>query len=144
MRSYPDTADAVTDALRLSRTMTYKNALAGLNVGGGKAVLIGDPTRDKTEALLRALGRYVDSLGGRYITAEDMGTDVNDMEHAYRETEHVVGVLQSTAVPATRRRSRLRRAAGPDGDLEQQVRQRGSRQVQFRRAGPWATSAWNS
>ena len=94
MRAYPDTADAVTDALRLSRTMTYKNALAGLNVGGGKAVLIGDPTRDKTEAMFRALGRYVDSLGGRYITAEDMGTDVNDMEHVYRETEYVVGVHQ--------------------------------------------------
>ncbi|MEO8366188.1 MAG: Glu/Leu/Phe/Val dehydrogenase dimerization domain-containing protein [Pseudoxanthomonas sp.] len=94
MRAYPDTADAVTDALRLSRTMTYKNALAGLNVGGGKAVLIGDPGKDKTEALFRALGRYVDSLGGRYITAEDMGTDVNDMEHVYRETEYVVGVHQ--------------------------------------------------
>jgi len=94
MRSYPDTADAVTDALRLSRTMTYKNALAGLNVGGGKAVLIGDPAQDKTEAMFRALGRYVDSLGGRYITAEDMGTDVNDMEHVYRETEYVVGVHQ--------------------------------------------------
>lgn len=94
MRPYADTQTALTDALRLSRTMTYKNALAGLNVGGGKAVLIGDSTQDKTEVLFRAFGRYVDSLGGRYITAEDVGTDVNDMENVYRETEYVVGVHQ--------------------------------------------------
>ena len=94
MRSYADTQAALTDALRLSRTMTYKNALAGLNVGGGKAILIGDPATEKTEAAFRGFGRYVDSLGGRYITAEDMGTDVNDMEHVYRETEYVVGVHQ--------------------------------------------------
>ena len=94
MRSYVDTQAALTDALRLSRTMTYKNALAGLNVGGGKAILIGDPATEKTEAAFRGFGRYVDSLGGRYITAEDMGTDVNDMENVYRETEYVVGVHQ--------------------------------------------------
>ena len=94
MRSYADTQAALTDALRLSRTMTYKNALAGLNVGGGKAILIGDPATEKTEAAFRGFGRYVDSLGGRYITAEDMGTDVNDMENVYRETEYVVGVHQ--------------------------------------------------
>jgi len=94
MRPYASGEDALTDALRLSRTMTYKNALAGLNVGGGKAVLIGDASRDKTEAMFRAFGRYVDSLGGRYITAEDVGTDVNDMEQVYRETEYVVGVHQ--------------------------------------------------
>lgn len=94
MRPYASTDAALHDALRLSRTMTYKNALAGLNVGGGKAVVIGDPSRDKTEALFRMLGRYVDSLGGRYITAEDVGTDVNDMEYVYRETEYVVGVHQ--------------------------------------------------
>ncbi|HEY5971209.1 MAG TPA: Glu/Leu/Phe/Val dehydrogenase dimerization domain-containing protein [Pseudoxanthomonas sp.] len=94
MRPYANTEDALTDALRLSRTMTYKNALAGLNVGGGKAVLIGDTSKDKTETLFRAFGRYVDSLGGRYITAEDVGTDVSDMEHVYRETEYVVGVHQ--------------------------------------------------
>ena len=94
MRSYVDTQAALTDALRLSRTMTYKNALAGLNVGGGKAILIGDPAVDKTETAFRGFGRYVDSLGGRYITAEDMGTDVNDMENVYRETEYVVGVHQ--------------------------------------------------
>src|SRR5690606_20730521 len=81
--------DAVRDVLRLSRTMTYKNALAGLNVGGGKAVILGDPKVDKTEALFRAFGRAVDALGGRYITAEDVGTDVNDMELVYLETEYV-------------------------------------------------------
>ncbi|RYZ71404.1 MAG: Glu/Leu/Phe/Val dehydrogenase, partial [Lysobacteraceae bacterium] len=94
MRPYANGDEALNDALRLSRTMTYKNALAGLNVGGGKTVLIGDTSADKTEAVFRALGRYVDSLGGRYIAAEDMGTDVNDMEHVYRETEYVVGVHQ--------------------------------------------------
>ena len=94
MRPYANSEDALTDALRLSRTMTYKNALAGLNVGGGKAVLIGDTATDKTEAVFRGFGRYVDSLGGRYITAEDVGTDVSDMEHVYRETEYVVGVHQ--------------------------------------------------
>ncbi|MFT4256016.1 MAG: Glu/Leu/Phe/Val dehydrogenase dimerization domain-containing protein [Pseudoxanthomonas sp.] len=94
MRAYADEGAALTDALRLSRTMTYKNALAGLNVGGGKTVLIGDPSADKTEAMFRALGRCIDSLGGRYIGAEDAGTDVADMEHVYRETEYVVGVHQ--------------------------------------------------
>ncbi|MGV8960724.1 MAG: Glu/Leu/Phe/Val dehydrogenase dimerization domain-containing protein [Stenotrophomonas sp.] len=94
MRPYASTDDALRDALRLSRTMTYKNALAGLNVGGGKAVIIGDPKTDKTEVLFRAFGRYVDSLGGRYITAEDVGTDVNDMENIYLESEYVTGVHQ--------------------------------------------------
>ncbi|MFT4196671.1 MAG: Glu/Leu/Phe/Val dehydrogenase dimerization domain-containing protein [Pseudoxanthomonas sp.] len=94
MRAYTDEGAALTDALRLSRTMTYKNALAGLNVGGGKAVILGDPSRDKTEVLFRAFGRYLEGLGGRYITAEDMGTDINDMEQVYRETEYVVGVHQ--------------------------------------------------
>jgi leucine dehydrogenase len=94
MRKYADSNLALTDALRLSKTMTYKNALAGLSVGGGKAVIIGDCSQDKTEVLFRSFGRYVDSLGGRYITAEDVGTDVNDMENVYRETEYVVGVHQ--------------------------------------------------
>jgi leucine dehydrogenase len=74
--------------------MTYKNAVAGLNIGGGKAVIIGDPSKDKSEALFRAFGKFVDSLGGRYITAEDVGIDVNDMEYVYRETEYVTGVHQ--------------------------------------------------
>ncbi|HET6396434.1 MAG TPA: Glu/Leu/Phe/Val dehydrogenase dimerization domain-containing protein [Pseudoxanthomonas sp.] len=94
MRPYANEADAVRDVLRLSRTMTYKNALAGLNVGGGKAVILGDPKSDKSEALFRAFGRNVDALGGRYITAEDVGTDVNDMELIYLETEYVTGVHQ--------------------------------------------------
>jgi len=94
MRQYANEGDAVRDVLRLSRTMTYKNALAGLNVGGGKAVILGDPKVDKTEALFRAFGRAVDALGGRYITAEDVGTDVNDMELVYLETEYVTGVHQ--------------------------------------------------
>lgn len=94
MRPYASTDEALADVLRLSRTMTYKNALAGLNVGGGKAVIIGDPKVDKTEVLFRAFGRYVDSLGGRYITAEDVGTDVNDMENIYLESQFVTGVHQ--------------------------------------------------
>lgn len=94
MRPYPSTESALDDALRLSRTMTCKNALAGLNLGGGKAVIIGDPRRDKSEALLRAFGRQVESLGGRYIAAEDVGTDVSDMEQIYQETGCVTGVHQ--------------------------------------------------
>ena len=94
MRHYADEGNALRDVLRLSRTMTYKNALAGLNIGGGKAVILGDPKTAKTEVLFRAFGRAVEALGGRYITAEDVGTDVNDMENVYRETEYVVGVHQ--------------------------------------------------
>jgi len=86
---YPDEQAALTDALRLSRAMTYKNALAGLDLGGGKAVIIGDPSRDKTEQLLRAYGRFVESLGGRYITACDVGTYTPDMDVIARETRHV-------------------------------------------------------
>src|SRR5581483_11876832 len=72
--------DALEDVRRLARGMTYKAALAGLDLGGGKAVIIGDPARDKSEALLRAFARYVDALGGRYITAEDVGTTQADMD----------------------------------------------------------------
>lgn len=95
MRPYASEADALADVLRLSRTMTYKNAMAGLNVGGGKAVIFGNPKTDKTEVLFRAFGRYVDALGGRYITAEDVGTDVTDMEHVYLESAYVTGVHQA-------------------------------------------------
>ncbi len=94
MWAYKTEQEALNDVLRLSRGMTYKNAVAGLNLGGGKAVIIGDPTRDKSEALFRAFGRFVQSLGGRYITAEDVGIDVNDMEYVFRETEFVTGVHQ--------------------------------------------------
>ena len=94
MWPYKSEEEALNDVLRLSRGMTYKNAVAGLNLGGGKAVIIGDPATDKSEALFRAFGQFVDSLGGRYITAEDVGIDVNDMELVYRETEYVTGVHQ--------------------------------------------------
>jgi leucine dehydrogenase len=94
MWPYKTEQDALNDVLRLSRGMTYKNAVAGLNIGGGKAVIIGDPSKDKSEALFRAFGKFVDTLGGRYITAEDVGIDVNDMEYVYRETEYVTGVHQ--------------------------------------------------
>ncbi len=86
---------AVADVLALSTGMTYKNALAGLDLGGGKAVIIGDPVRDKTEALLRAYGRFVASLGGRYITACDVGTYVADMDVVARECRHVTGRSRS-------------------------------------------------
>ena len=94
MWPYKTEADALNDVLRLSRGMTYKAAVSGLNLGGGKGVIIGDPNKDKSEALFRAFGRFVNSLGGRYITAEDVGIDVNDMEYVLRETEFVTGVHQ--------------------------------------------------
>ncbi len=94
MWPYKSEAEALDDVLRLSRGMTYKASVAGLNLGGGKAVIIGDPARDKSEALFRALGRFIDSLNGRYITAEDVGIDVNDMEYVFQETDNVVGVHQ--------------------------------------------------
>lgn len=87
---YASEADAMKDVLRLSRGMTYKAAVAGLDLGGGKAVIIGDPSI-KNEALFRAFGRHVQSLGGRYVTAEDMNTNVEDMNWIRRETEHVTG-----------------------------------------------------
>jgi valine dehydrogenase (NAD+) len=88
---YASTADAVRDVLNLSRGMTYKAALAGLDLGGGKAVIIGDPKRAKTEALLRAYGRFVQSLGGRYLTACDVGTYSADMDVVARECSFVTG-----------------------------------------------------
>ena len=83
--------DALADALNLSRAMAYKNALAGLDLGGGKAVIIGDPARQKSEALLRAYGRFIESLNGRYITACDIGTYSEDMDIIARECRHVTG-----------------------------------------------------
>ena len=88
---YGDEVTALADVLRLSRGMTYKAALAGLALGGGKAVIIGDPATDKTEALLRAYGRFVQSLGGRYITACDVGTSVPDMDVVARECDYATG-----------------------------------------------------
>lgn len=92
---YPSEDAALRDVLRLSRGMTYKAAAAGLDLGGGKAVIIGDPKRLKSEALLRAYGRFVESLGGRYITAEDIGTARDDMDVIRRETQFVTGVSTS-------------------------------------------------
>jgi valine dehydrogenase (NAD+) len=88
---YPSEDAALTDVLNLSRAMAYKNALAGLDHGGGKAVIIGDPLRLKSEALLRAYGRFVQSLNGRYITACDVGTYSEDMDIVARECRHVTG-----------------------------------------------------
>ena len=88
---YPTTAAALADVLALSEAMAYKNALAGLDHGGGKAVIVGDPRTAKTEAVLRAYGRFVDSLGGRYITACDVGTYVRDMDVVARESRFVTG-----------------------------------------------------
>ena len=83
---------ALNDVLRLSRGMTYKAAAAGLNLGGGKAVIIGDPRTMKSEALFRAFGRFIEGLGGRYITAEDVGTGVKEMVHILSETKYVTGI----------------------------------------------------
>lgn len=92
MWTYESEEDAISDALRLARGMTYKNAAAGLNLGGGKAVIIGDPRKDKNEEMFRALGRFIQGLNGRYITAEDVGTTVQDMDTIYEETNFVTGI----------------------------------------------------
>ncbi|MEU1728670.1 Leu/Phe/Val dehydrogenase [Actinomadura sp. ATCC 39365] len=88
---YENEQAALADVLNLAKGMSYKNALAGLDLGGGKAVIIGDPARVKSEALLRAYGRFVESLGGRYITACDVGTFSEDMDVVARESRHVTG-----------------------------------------------------
>lgn len=88
---YEDEEHALIDVLRLAKGMTYKAAAAGLDLGGGKAVIIGDPTRTKDEELLRAYGRFVETLSGRYITAEDVGTALDDMDIVRRETRWVTG-----------------------------------------------------
>ncbi len=97
---YETEEDAIIDVLRLSRGMTYKNAVAGLNIGGGKAVIMGDPQTIKTEELLRAFGRYVESLGGRYITAEDMNATTKDMGIINDETDYVVGLEGKSGNPS--------------------------------------------
>ncbi|MEC8665741.1 MAG: Glu/Leu/Phe/Val dehydrogenase [Pseudomonadota bacterium] len=91
MFPYETENDAIKDVLRLSRGMTYKNALAGLPLGGGKSVIIGNPHQQKTEALIKAMGRAVDTLNGSYITAEDSGTNVKDMMLMSEETDYVMG-----------------------------------------------------
>ena len=92
MWKYDNELDALKDVLRLSRGMTYKAAVTGLALGGGKAVIIGDASTEKTEALMRKFGEYVDSLGGKYITAEDVGMSTKDMEYVKMETDHVTGI----------------------------------------------------
>lgn len=97
-RMFPYATDeqAVRDVLRLSRGMTYKSALANLDLGGGKSVIIGDPRRQKTEAMMEAMGRHLESLGGRYIAAEDSGTSVPDLKVMGRQTRHVAGIAERT------------------------------------------------
>lgn len=94
MWAYESEQDAIDDVLRLSRGMTYKSALAGLNFGGGKAVIIGDPRSAKSPELFRSFGKAVEQLNGRYITAEDVGTSVQDLEYARLETRHVAGITE--------------------------------------------------
>jgi leucine dehydrogenase len=97
---YDSTDEAITDALRLARGMTYKSAVAGINLGGGKSVIIGDNKRPDREALFRAHGRFIETLGGRYITAEDIGTSPADMEFIKLETDHVAGLLGLSGDPS--------------------------------------------
>ncbi|QTD41740.1 branched-chain amino acid dehydrogenase [Sporosarcina sp. Te-1] len=92
MWTYASEEEAIEDALRLARGMTYKNAAAGLDLGGGKTVIIGDPKKDKNPELFRAFGRYIEGLNGRYITAEDVGTTEEDMDLIHLETDYVTGV----------------------------------------------------
>ncbi|MBI2520004.1 MAG: Glu/Leu/Phe/Val dehydrogenase [Bdellovibrio sp.] len=92
MWPYKTEDEALEDVLRLSKGMTYKASVSGLNLGGGKAVIIGDPEKDKSEALFRSFGRLVESLNGRYITAEDVNIKVEDIEHIFTETNNVCGV----------------------------------------------------
>ena len=100
MWNYASDADALTDALRLSRGMTFKAALANIPYGGGKSVIIGDAKRDKSHALLQAMGRAVDSLGGRYLTAEDVGTTVEDMDVLRTMTPYAHGVSDGSGNPS--------------------------------------------
>lgn len=92
IKPYPTEDEALVDVLRLAEAMTWKAAANGLDLGGGKSVIIADPERDKTEALLRAFGRVIESLAGRYITSVDVGTSTTDLDEIYRETRWVAGV----------------------------------------------------
>lgn len=92
MWNYNHEAEAIRDVLRLSRGMTFKASISGLNLGGGKAVIIGDARKDKTDALMQKFGEYVNSLSGRYITAEDVGINTHDMEMVKMRTDHVTGI----------------------------------------------------
>ena len=98
--NYASDEEAITDALRLARGMTYKNAVAGLNLGGGKSVIIGDNRTTNREMIFRAHGRFVDSLGGRYVTAEDVGTGTLDMDFVHMETNYVAGLQNASGDPS--------------------------------------------
>jgi len=98
--SYATDEEAIVDALRLARGMTYKNAVAGLNLGGGKSVIIGNNRTADREMLFRAHGRFVESLGGRYITAEDVGTSTADMDFVHMETDYVAGLAGRSGDPS--------------------------------------------
>jgi leucine dehydrogenase len=95
MWQYKTEADALNDVLRLSKSMTYKCAIAGLNMGGGYSVIIGDSRKDKTEALMRKFGRFIKNQNGEFITAEDVGTNPRDMEYIRMETQHVTGIPET-------------------------------------------------
>jgi leucine dehydrogenase len=98
--NYESEEEALVDVLRLSLGMTYKAAVAGLNLGGGKSVIIGDPDTPRREMTFRAHGRAVETLKGRYITAEDVGTSVEDMDYVHMETQHVVGIAGRSGDPS--------------------------------------------
>jgi leucine dehydrogenase len=95
MWMYNNESDALNDVLRLSRGMTYKASISGLNLGGGKAVIIGDSKKDKTDKLFQRFGEFVNSLSGKYITAEDVGTSTNDMVNVSKATKHVTGLPET-------------------------------------------------
>jgi leucine dehydrogenase len=97
---YADVLEAFRDVLRLSRAMTYKAAVAGLDLGGGKSVIIGDPATTDREPIFRAHGRHIERLGGRYITAEDVGTSPSDMALIQQETRHVAGLAGKSGDPS--------------------------------------------
>ncbi|HEX8849030.1 MAG TPA: Glu/Leu/Phe/Val dehydrogenase [Gemmatimonadaceae bacterium] len=98
--NYATDEEAIVDALRLARGMTYKNAVAGLNLGGGKSVIIGDNKIRSREMIFRAHGRFVESLGGRYVTAEDVGTSPSDMDYVFNETKYVAGLAGRSGDPS--------------------------------------------
>lgn len=98
--NYATDEEAIIDALRLARGMTYKNAVAGLNLGGGKSVIIGNNRTPNREMIFRAHGRFVDSLGGRYVTAEDVGTSTGDMDFVHMETDYVAGLAGASGDPS--------------------------------------------
>src|ERR1700682_6437793 len=97
---YATDDEAITDALRLSRGMTYKNAVAGLHLGGGKSIIIGDNKTKGREKIFRSHGRFGESLGGRYISAEDVGTTTMDMDYVHMEAEHVAGLAKKSGDPS--------------------------------------------